>query len=205
MPSPVIVARRAFAATQTEKIISAKPAADRQRSNPPGAAPSTDFYSLLERAGFEIRGTRANCPHCEGSSRSTVAIGPGAVFFCHRCKRGGNDRTLARAQGLRLPPRRVRLADKPKQQFKAWLSKKMSEMAREERRLHRRAKWAAVALSFYPDHEAAWSVLAEWHHREYEFSVFWQSATDATGRCWLYRAWRGAPKKEHAHEAAVSR
>jgi len=164
---------------------------DNYEDSAPALRAQTNFENLLGRVGFGIRGSRANCPYCEGRSRLTVRIGPGPVFFCHRCKRGGNDRTLARTQGLRLPPRRVRLADKPKQQFKAWLSRKMSAMAREELRLHRRAKWAAGALSFYPDHEVAWSALAEWHHCEYEFSVFWQSATDATGRYWMYRAWRG--------------
>jgi hypothetical protein len=38
--------------------------------------------------------------------------------------------------------------------------------------------------------EPAWNALAEWHHAERSFTVFWQSATDKIGRYWLYRFWR---------------
>jgi len=55
---------------------------------------------LLALAGFRVRtARRADCPSCTGSSRMTVAFA-GEVYFCHRCKRTGNRRTLARELGL---------------------------------------------------------------------------------------------------------
>jgi len=145
--------------------------------------------ALLTNAGFQVRNSRATCPFCEGHRKFTVAI-HGELYYCHRCQRGGNVRTLARAQGLNLPPRRIRKADKAKAAFRAWLSQKMNEMSRAEYRLHQRAKWAKVALSFYPDFEPAWEALAAWHHAEQQFQTFWQSASDKCGRYWLYRNWR---------------
>lgn len=40
---------------------------------------------LLEQAGFRVRGKRADCVHCQGTSRFTVAFND-SVAFCHRCK-----------------------------------------------------------------------------------------------------------------------
>ena len=144
---------------------------------------------ILESAGFQVRGTRATCPFCEGRRKLTVAI-HGELFYCHRCQRGGNVRQLARSQGLNLPPPRVRKANGPKLAFRAWLSAKMSQMANLECQLARRAEWAKAALAFYPDHEAAWEALARWHHSERMFAMFWESASDKTGRFWMYRQWR---------------
>jgi len=145
---------------------------------------------ILERAGYrDFRGNRASCPHCEGRRRHTVSI-RGELYYCHRCQQGGNVRTLARRQGLKLPPPRIRLADKSKAAFRKWLAVKMAEMADRERKLYRRAELAKVALSYYPDMEPAWAALAEWYHAERALTIFWQSATDKVGRYWLYRFWR---------------
>src|SRR5215470_18208936 len=55
---------------------------------------------LLDRAGFTIRSaTRADCRSCTGSSTGTVAF-RGDVYYCHRCRRGGNRASLARELGL---------------------------------------------------------------------------------------------------------
>jgi hypothetical protein len=67
---------------------------------------------------------------------------------------------------------------------------KVTELADQERKLYRRAEWAKVALSYYPDMEPAWAALADWYHAERGFLIFWKSATDKIGRYWLYRAWR---------------
>jgi hypothetical protein len=66
----------------------------------------------------------------------------------------------------------------------------MTELADREYKLHHHAELAKVALSYYPDMEPAWAVLADWHHAERAFTTFWQSATDKVGRYWLYRSWR---------------
>jgi hypothetical protein len=47
---------------------------------------------------------------------------------------------------LKLPPPRIRLADKPKAEFRKWLAMKMTMMADQERKLYRRAEWAKAAL-----------------------------------------------------------
>jgi len=57
------------------------------------------MLSLLERAGFRLRGRRAQCIHCEGRSCWTVSFTP-EVAFCHRCGWKANVITLARELGL---------------------------------------------------------------------------------------------------------
>ena len=59
--------------------------------------------SLLETAGdSNFRGNRADCPHCQGQTRLTVRVSEDK-FFCHRCRRGGTTRSLARELGRPLP------------------------------------------------------------------------------------------------------
>ena len=146
-------------------------------------------HAILSRAGYQIRNKRATCPYCEGRSKLTVAIA-GDLFYCHRCQRGGSVRSLARVQGISLPPARLRKANIPKLQFRAWLSRNLSELGNEERGIARRALWAAVALSFFPDMEIAWTALAKWYHNRHRFEMFSQSASDRVGRYWMYRQWR---------------
>jgi hypothetical protein len=151
-------------------------------------------HVILEREGFEIRGRRATCPYCgpQHTRRSlTVAI-HGELFFCHRCHRGGSVRTLGRKQGIALPAPRVRLADRPKAEFRAWLSAKYGEMADLEYRLRRKAALAHIALGYFPDFAPAWNALAELYHHEHQLSVFFESACDKIGRYGMYRHWRRA-------------
>jgi hypothetical protein len=70
---------------------------------------SFKMSSLLLSAGFQLRGRgRADCIHCEGHSRGTVAFND-EVAFCHRCKWAANTRTLARQLGLlRTDPESLR-------------------------------------------------------------------------------------------------
>ena len=153
------------------------------------AVNTISFTDLLERAGYRVHGNRADCPQCSGHSRLTVAI-RGEVYYCHRCKIGGNVRTIARRHGLSLPPPRLRLADQPKAEFRQWLSAQMNAMSRQEYRLYRRKIWGEAALSFYHDFEPAWCALARWYQQERAFALFWETVTDKIGRYGLYRAWR---------------
>jgi hypothetical protein len=157
-----------------------------------GVCASTSVHAILSRAGFCVRGTRATCPYCGPEHRRaslTVAIHR-ELWHCHRCKRGGHIRTLARGQGLRFPKPRVRKADFPKQQFRAWLFEKMSAFGVEERRAYRMEQLAHSLLNQEPESFAAWKFLAWFHRRRRVWEAFWQSATDRCGRYWLYRAWR---------------
>ncbi len=58
---------------------------------------------LLERSGYRIHGRRADCVHCKGQSRLTASF-TDELYYCHRCGRGGNLRTLARELGLETGP-----------------------------------------------------------------------------------------------------
>src|ERR1700751_5462678 len=103
---------------------------------------------LLEQAGFRVRATRADCVHCEGTSRFTVAFND-SVAFCHRCKWSANARSLGRNLGRTVAPesseqRRARLVIA---RFRAWLSAKYTGMANEERHLASRAQLAKKLLT----------------------------------------------------------
>src|SRR5580700_7034695 len=100
--------------------------------------PGIDMRGLLEQAGFRVRGaTRADCIHCEGHSRGTVAF-THAVAFCHRCKWTANTLTLARELGLlrgntqgisairEEARRRLALGDEIKR-FEAWRDARIRE------------------------------------------------------------------------------
>lgn len=130
--------------------------------------------AILERAGYRIHGSRANCPHCTGHSRLTVSFTTDGLYYCHRCSRGGHVCQLSRAQGISLPAPRVRLADIPKKAFREWLHHKMTEMADRECRLSRRARWAMRALEYFPNWELAWSALADFYHARRNFQDFWE-------------------------------
>src|SRR2546422_6165790 len=77
------------------------PTAHTRRGCPPAAQDYLQpMPELLERAGFHIRSaTRADCVHCQGHSRGTVAF-TNEVAFCHRCQWKANQVTLACELGL---------------------------------------------------------------------------------------------------------
>lgn len=155
---------------------------------------SVDNQAILTAAGFEIRRNRATCPNChEGHKRPdlTVAI-HGELYFCHRCSRGGSVRQLAKAQGITLSPRRQALAELRKQMFRQWLREKMSELSKEECRLHKKARLARAALSFreLAEFSPAWESLRALYDRERSFEYFWSLATNKLGRYRLYKLWR---------------
>jgi hypothetical protein len=150
---------------------------------------TTDFYSLLERAGFEIRGRRANCPHshCDGHARLTVALGPGDVYHCHRCKCSGNARTLARQLRIAMRPESREALERRalEERFENWRSKRQKFLAKKFHTLYRRAEWARVALSWYPSWELAWAILAEFYSREAELSVALDGLSCEKAGIWL--------------------
>ena len=146
---------------------------------------------LLEASGSHIRGNRAQCQFCKGRSQFTVSFNETkGVAFCHRCHRSSNVRGLAREQDVSIPERAPERARIRKKEFRRWLSKVSGEMANRERRLARRAGWAEAALSFYPEHPAAWNALAEWYHSQRNFELYREAARDKIGRFHLYKMWR---------------
>ena len=146
--------------------------------------------AILTRAGYRVRGKRADCPTCAGGSRLTVSFTTDGRFFCFRCGKGGHIRQLARRQGLSLSEPRIGKASIKKMEFKRWLARKTSEMSREEHWLSRRREYAVAALEFFPDMPEAWQALADYYHAEQTFAEFWQHCSDRCGRYWLYRHWR---------------
>lgn len=134
--------------------------------------PTPNLSDLIERAGFHVRGRRADCIHCEGQSRLTVAFND-EVAFCHRCKWTGNIRTLTRELGLPLAPeareaweRRVRVG-----QFEEWGNTCWLILVRRLRFLTRRAELAKSILTRFPDCESAWGALADLYHSEAIFTA----------------------------------
>ena len=128
---------------------------------------SPALSELLERTGFRIRGRRADCIHCEGHSRLTVAF-TDEVAFCHRCKWTGNLRTLSRELGLPLAPETLesRKRHARAEEFDKWLNVCHLFLRGRLRHLTHRAEMAKKILAQFPDCEPAWSALADFYHNE---------------------------------------
>jgi len=128
---------------------------------------SLPLSGLLERAGFHVRGRRADCIHCEGRSRLTVAFDD-EVYYCHRCKLTGNVRTLARGLGMQPAPytREQREKRQRATEFNEWRDTCHKIIVRRLRYLTRRAELAKTVLARFPDCEPAWNALADLHHNE---------------------------------------
>jgi hypothetical protein len=147
--------------------------------------------ALLDASGFRVRGKRADCVHCSGGSRGTVAF-TDSVAFCHRCRWTGSARRLAREQGIAIPASKIGRSRIRKAQFRAWLGETSNVMANQERCLARRAEWAKAALHYFPEMESAWVALATWYHTRRSFELFFEAAQDRIGRFTLYKSWRAA-------------
>lgn len=150
-----------------------------------------NMVDLLEANGFRVRGKRADCVHCSGLSRLSVAFTE-SVAYCHRCRWTASLRRLAREQGRTVPLRKIGRARLRKYQFQRWLGQTYTIMADQERRLARRAIWAEAALHYFPDMESAWDALATWFHARRGFELFFEAVQDRIGRYALYQAWRSA-------------
>jgi hypothetical protein len=130
---------------------------------------TASFAELLERAGFRVRGRRADCKYCnaEGRGRGTVAF-TADVAYCHRCKWTANSRTLSRALGFPVAAeeRKHRDLRRSEKQFSDWLNTCHAILARRLRRLTKRAERAKTVLADFPDCEPAWNALADFYHNE---------------------------------------
>jgi hypothetical protein len=130
-------------------------------------ASQRDLVDLLERAGYHIRGRRADCIHCEGHSRLTVSFND-EVAYCHRCHWTGNARTITRELGLPVTPetREEREERARVEQFSQWVNTCHSLIIRHVRYLTSRGGLAKKILAQFPDCESAWAVLAEFYDSE---------------------------------------
>jgi hypothetical protein len=144
------------------------------------------LHSLLDAAGYRIRGRRADCRHCDGHSRLTVSFND-ECFYCHRCGRGGNARTLARDLGKPLPPETLeqRAARERAAQFRTWIDQHYRTVATEFRSAGRLAQRAKQALSQYPDCEPAWNALAHFYHSEAKLSAALETLSFERAPQWL--------------------
>jgi hypothetical protein len=155
-----------------------------------------DMRSLLERAGFQLRGpTRADCAHCEGHSRGTVAFTI-QVAFCHRCKWRANSVTLARELGLlqghpqtvsvfrEEAQRRARL-EAEVSPFEVWREARIREVSARYRLLSKTNTCAAEVVVKFPDCDEAWDALARFYHAEAKLSSAFDWLTFTKASAWL--------------------
>jgi hypothetical protein len=126
-----------------------------------------NISDLLERAGFRIRGRRADCVKCEGSSRLTVSFND-EVAYCHRCQWTANVRTLSRELNIAVAPetREQRQRRARQVQFAEWLDTLYLLIIRRLRYLTECAGIGKEILAQFPDCEDAWSLLADFYHNE---------------------------------------
>jgi hypothetical protein len=155
-----------------------------------------DMRSLLERAGFRLRGARrADCIHCEGHSRATVAF-TSEVACCHRCKWAANGVTLARelrllcgdsqtARAVREASRRRESLDAEIKPFDTWREARIREVSDRYRSLSAAAVRAEEMLRKNRDSEAAWDSLARFYHAEAQLSAAFDWLMFAKASAWL--------------------
>jgi hypothetical protein len=155
-----------------------------------------DMRSLLERAGFGIcSATRADCVHCEGGSRGTIAF-TSEVAFCHRCKWRANVVTLAHELGLlngnseavsALRQMAQERAEKEAElnRFEQWRQARIREISDRYRSLSKAAIYAEQVLHEYPDCEEALDALARFYHQEAKLSAAFDWLAFAKASNWL--------------------
>jgi hypothetical protein len=155
-----------------------------------------NMRDLLDRAGFRVRGaTRADCIHCKGHSRGTVAF-TAEVAFCHRCKWTANALTLARELGLQQgnpgidsafweDAKRRAGVDVEIRRFEAWRNNTIREVSNRYRSLSRAAVHAENVLSKFPDCEEAWDALARFYHAKGKLSAAFDWLMFTKASVWL--------------------
>jgi hypothetical protein len=170
-----------------------------------------DMPSLLERAGFRLRGTtRADCVHCEGRSWGTVSY-TNELAFCHRCKWRANTITLARELGLlqgdnravsafREEARRRAHLEAEIKRFEAWRDALICEVSDRYRALSRAAVRAEEVLRESPGCDEAWQHLAQFYGARAQLSAAFDWLVFTKASVWLevdstpvevFETWRG--------------
>ena len=164
---------------------------------------------LLQRARFRVHGKRADCIHCEGHSRGTVAF-TREVAYCHRCKWRANTVALARDLGLlnsdsptarafREETQKWAKLDSDVKPFEAWREAKIREVSDRYRVLSKAAVRASDVLSQFPDCNEAWDALARFCHNEAQMSAAFDWLMFTKVSAWLeedstpvevFEAWR---------------
>jgi hypothetical protein len=134
------------------------------------SAPISSLAELLERTGFHVRGRRADCSYCKGTSRLTVSF-TAEVTFCHRCKWTGNIRTVARELELPLAPITREILERREREVELneWLNTCHTILANLWRELTLRSELAKQILAFWPDEELAWDALADFYLLQADF------------------------------------
>lgn len=157
---------------------------------------SFSMRGLLEHAGFVVRGAnRADCIHCQGQSRATVAFNS-EVAFCHRCKWTANVVTLAKNAGIlrggsaaaaaiRESVHRSAQINSEIQRFETWREKQIRIVSDRYRSLSQNAIRAAEVLSKSPNREAAWNALADFYHAEAYLSTLFDWFMFMKASAWL--------------------
>lgn len=127
-----------------------------------------DFSVLLERAGFHIRGKRADCSRCEadgpGKGRGTIAF-TDEVAYCHRCQWTRNIRTLSRELGVNVSPETQQERERRElhAEFKEFLDTTWLVFIRRLWCIQRKRTLAVGVLACFPECEPAWAALADCH------------------------------------------
>lgn len=132
-----------------------------------GGADREKFLELLERAGFRIRGSRADCPYCDGHSRLTTSIGAD-TWHCHRCGRKGGINSLSREFGVTVTPESAerRRGRQRRAEFHEWREFLCWIFIKRLWLLQRKASLAKQLLAVYPELDAAWKFLADFCDEE---------------------------------------
>ena len=159
------------------------------------SAAGFDMRSLLERAGFVIRGKRADCIHCSGRRGGTVSFS-NEMAHCHRCKWSANAITLARdldllkgdsqaARALREKAEQRRRFNSQIKPFEEWREASIHSVSDNYRALSQAAVRAEAVLRMFPNCEEAWDAMARFYHAEARLSTAfdWLMFTKASN--WL--------------------
>lgn len=166
----------------------------------------TNFEALLKKEGFHnVRGRRADCPYCTGTSRLTVVINKD-TFLCFRCGKKGGLHSLSRQHNYSVPTEtpEYQEARQLAQEFGAWVEQCERALIDRHRFLWRRAGLAIIALRYFPDMPQAWNALADYYHVEAKLCAALDSLCFERAGKWLeypmtpeklFRSWR---KEHHA-------
>jgi hypothetical protein len=137
-------------------------------ADPARESNADSFRELLaSKYGIQIRGNRADCPNCEGTSQLTMAV-RSDYAYCHRCHRTIQHRELARAVGVAIPREtpEQRAERARAREFEEWKDTLWRILSGELVRSTVIAQFAKRTLEIFPKDEVAWRELAEFYHAE---------------------------------------